>query len=86
MGEGSRIRRPDARPEQITKSKQRRKNRIKESRYFSVTYWLHLMMHKMMFVLQLDSHAQVIEEFSSLKKSIVSLVVAGNEQYHAQSL
>jgi hypothetical protein len=44
------------------------------------------MMHTLMFVLQLDSHAQVLEEFSSLKKSIVSLVVAGNEQYHAQSL
>jgi len=43
------------------------------------------MMHKMMFVLQLDSHAQVMDEFSILKKAIVSLVVVGNEMYHAQS-
>ena len=38
-----------------------------------------------MFVLQLDSHAKVMEEFSILKKDMVSLVVVGNEMYHAQS-
>ncbi len=43
-------------------------------------------MHKLMFVLQLDSHAKVMEEFSILlKKDMVSLVVVGNEMYHAQS-
>jgi len=37
-------------------------------------------------VQQLDSHAKVMEEFSILlKKDMVSLVVVGNEMYHAQS-